>query len=194
MTRRRLAIIYVPGIKDDFLYVQSCLIQFWRFRSIRPVLLTMPWSGEEPFEPKLARLVAKIDNLRRQGHKVSLVGASAGASAVLNAYAQRNEALESVAYICGKINHPGTVSSRTYAYNPAFKASMLQLQKTLHLIGDTDKRKLCSFYSPADQTVPYADTVVKGVTEKILPPLGHPWAILYAISFGSGQLIQSLKR
>jgi len=156
----------------------------------------MPWAGEEAFEAKIARLVSRVDTYRRQGHRVSLVGASAGAGAgaVLNAYLQRKEEIQGVAYICGKVNYPDTVSAQTYARNPAFKTSMQQLQNNLSLLVAADKRKLSSFYSPVDTTVPYADTVIEGVLEQKLPPLGHRWAILYALSIGSGKLLHTLKK
>ena len=186
--------IYVPGIRDDLYFIQSVLIQCWRLRGVRPIMRTMPWSGEEGFEPKLARLVSGIDTYRQQGHRVYLVGASAGASAVLNAYAQRKGDVQGVAYICGKVNYPDTVSSQTYAQNPAFKTSMTQLQDTISTFVESDKRKLCSFYSSADTTVPYKDTVIEGVLEQKLPPLRHGWAILYTLSFGFGNLLQTLKK
>ncbi|HSW80047.1 MAG TPA: hypothetical protein VLG47_04695 [Candidatus Saccharimonadales bacterium] len=157
-------------------------------------MFAMPWAGEEEFEPKFARLVSKIDNYRKLGHRVSLVGASAGASAVLNAYSIKRGEIQTVAYICGKINHPETVSGQTYARNPAFKTSMLQLQGNLASFVDSDKRKLTSFYSPADTTVPYADTVINDVLEQKLPSIGHAWAIVYCLSFGSRKLVRALNR
>ncbi len=191
--RPKLYVIYVPGIKDDLLCVQSALIQLWRLQGVRPVMFVMPWSGPEAFAGKLARLVSKIDKYSQQGHSVCLVGASAGASAVLQAYSLRKAAVQSVAYICGKINHPESVSDRTYAQNPAFKVSLLQLQDLLEQFHSDDVRKFYSFYSPTDTTVPYVDTVLKGVTEQKLPAVGHMWAVLYALSFGSRKLLQALR-
>lgn len=157
-------------------------------------MFAMPWSGKETFEPKLARLIAKIDYYRQSGNKVSLVGASAGASAVLNAYSQRKNKVDTVAYICGKINRPDTVSRQTYNNNPAFQDSLQQLQNTLSQLTPNDKKKLSSFYSAADITVPYQDTVIDGVQETKLPALRHMWAILYALSFGSPKLLHVLKK
>jgi len=194
MASRRHYVIYVPGIRDDLYHVQFLLIQCWRLWGVRPVLLTMPWAGEGAFEPKIVRLISRVDAYVQQGYKVSLVGASAGASAVLNAYVQRREEVRGVVYICGKINYPDTVSAQTYAQNQAFKTSMQQLQNNLSLLTDADKRKLTSFYSSADTTVPYTDTVIEGVLEQKLPLLGHMWSILYAISVGSGKLLQTLKK
>jgi pimeloyl-ACP methyl ester carboxylesterase len=153
----------------------------------------MPWAGSGAFEPKLSRLVSRIDTYRQQGHEVSLVGASAGASAVLNAYVQRKDDIQGVVYICGKINRPDTVSNGTYRHNPAFKTSLSKLQDTVGQLSAQDKRKLHSFYSPVDTTVPHADTIIESVPEQKLPALGHMWAILYALSFGSGKLLRSLE-
>lgn len=194
MARKKHYVIYVPGIRDDQLYVQSLLIQCWRLQGVRPVMCAMPWFGKEPFDPKLARLVAAIDTYKRHGHEVSLVGTSAGASAVLQAYAQRKDAIQSMALICGKINRPDTVSRRLYARNPAFETSMERLQNVLRQLCKSDKRKIHSFYSPADTTVPHADTVIEGVEEYRLPALRHMWAILYTLSFGSRKLIRTLKK
>lgn len=193
MARQKHYVIYVPGIKDDLLWVQSLLIQTWRFYGVQPVMLTMPWVGDEAYEPKIARLIAKIDVHRQSGHEVSLVGASAGASAVLNAYIQRKDDISAVAYICGKINFPDTVAPRIYARNPAFKTSLQQLQETVRQLTTDDKIKLRSFYSPIDTTVPYSHTVIANVSETRLPRLRHMWAILYAVSFGSGGILQGLK-
>jgi hypothetical protein len=194
MAFQRHYVIYVPGIKDDAFYIQSLLIQCWRLWGIRPVMFTMPWLGEEEFEPKLSRLISKIDDYIHRGYRVSLVGASAGASAVLNAYAKEKGKIQSVAYICGKVNHLDSVSRRTYIRNPAFRTSMQQLQSTISHFDGRDKRALSSFYSPADETVPHADTIIEGIMEQKLPSLGHSFAILYCLSIGSRKLIYTLKK
>ena len=193
MTRQKHYIIYVPGIRDDALYIQSFLIQFWRLQGVQPVMFAMPWSGDGKFEPKLSQLIAKIDKYQQQGHAVSLVGASAGASAVLNAYVQRKDEISNLAYICGKINRPDAVSDRTYARNPAFKTSIYTLQDSLKQLTAANKRKISSYYSPADVTVPHSDTIITGVAEYKLPALSHLWAILYSLSFGSGKLLSILE-
>jgi hypothetical protein len=75
-------IIYVPGILDDIYRVQSSLVATWRIYGVVGHCHAMPWLGDETFEPKLQRLLDAIDELSAQGHHISLVGASAGASAV----------------------------------------------------------------------------------------------------------------
>jgi hypothetical protein len=168
-------------------------VRLWRLHGICGHTHEIPWAGREPWRPKLERLLGEIDRLAEQGHLVSLIGASAGASAVLNAYVQRRDRLTGVVYIAAKINAPETVGAKIYAENPAFKSSLLTLQDTLRRLTPADKTKLHSFYSRADGTVPHAATIIPGVSESLLPPLRHGQAIFYALSLGSRRLLRPLK-
>ncbi len=153
----------------------------------------MPWKGNGAWEPKLQRLLHEIDMLAEQGHQVSLVGASAGASAVLHAYAERKDKITGVAYLCAKINAPETVSEKTYAINPAFKTALYSLQDVLNTLTPEDKAKLHSFYSPGDHYVPYEATTVQGVAESKIAPLMHGPAIIFSLIF-PGKILAPLKK
>lgn len=169
------------------------MVRFWWLYGVRGHCHEMPWAGEESWGPKFQRLLDEIDRYKAQGHKVSLIGASAGASAVLNAYIERRDSITGLIYICAKINAPETVSDKTYAENPAFKTSMEVLQTNLAKLTTVDKAKIHSFYSPKDGTVPYQATVIPGVAETRLPSLRHGRAILYSLSFGASGLMRFLK-
>ena len=192
--RRQHHVIYVPGILDDIYFVQSTLVRFWRFYGVRGHTHEIPWAGPEAWEPKFEKLLERIDGYTAQDHTVSLVGASAGASAVLNAYAERRDSISGLAYICAKINTPDSVSSRTYAKNPAFKTSMELLQDNLKKLTPADKAKMRSFYSTGDKFVPRDANIIPDVRESRLPPLRHGRAILYSLSLGAPKLIRELKR
>lgn len=186
-------VIYVPGILDDKARAQSTLVGLWRLRGVHGHCHEIPWAGSEAWKPKFQKLLAKIDKYANQGHQVSLVGASAGASAVLNAYMARADKIAGLVYICAKINGPETVGEKVYRENPAFKTSLYELQGNLARLTAADKRKMLSLYSPADKTLPHAATVVPDVMERQLPRLGHGKAILYSLSFGAGTTIRFLK-
>lgn len=186
-------VIYVPGILDDIYHGQSTLIESWRLHGVHGHCHEMPWAGAEAYEPKLQRLLDEIDKHRQKGHLVSLIGASAGASAVLNAYVERRDSITGLVYICAKINAPETVEEKTYRENPAFRTSLQALQSNLKKLRAADKAKMHSFYSPGDGRVPYAATVIPGVEETILPKLRHGRAILYSLSFGAHSLLAPLK-
>ncbi|HET7059970.1 MAG TPA: hypothetical protein VFH99_01470 [Candidatus Saccharimonadales bacterium] len=191
--KRQHHAIYVPGILDDKLRIQSTIVATWRLYGVHGHCHEIPWAGAEAWRPKFQRLLAEIDKYHSQGHQVSLVGASAGASAVLNAYAERSDKINGLIYICAKINTPETVSQKTYDENPAFKTSLELLQANLPKLKPQDKVKMLSLYSPADGTVPYAATVIPGVKESQLPRLKHGRAILYSLSFGASGLARFIK-
>ncbi|MEK7059921.1 MAG: hypothetical protein AAB971_04165 [Patescibacteria group bacterium] len=187
-------VIYIPGIQDDAYRVQSLATWLWRLYGVRGHCHPMPWAGEEAYESKFQRLLERIDKYIAKGYRVSLVGASAGASAVLNAYVERSNDITGLVYICAKINAPETVSSKTYAANPAFKTALYALQPNLPKLSAADKAKMLSLYSPDDRTVPYEATVIPTVAEKRLPALRHGYAIMYSLTLGASSLIRFLKR
>lgn len=192
---RQHHVIYVPGILDNIYHIQSISVRTWRLYGVRGHCHVMPWLGQESFGPKFQRLLDEIDKYLGQGHKVSLAGASAGASAVLNAYVALPGKINGVVLICPKINHPETVSKKTYRENPAFKESLELLQINLPKLTTHDKAtKILSYISPADGSISYAGSVIPGVPERRLPAIRHGYAIFYALTFGAHSFIRILKR
>ena len=186
-------VIYVPGIGDNAFYAQGIAVRLWWLFGVCGHFHPMPWLGQEAFETKFRRLLDEIDKYTAKGRKVSLVAPSAGASAILNAYAERADKITGLVYICAKINAPETVDQPTYDANPAFKTSLELLQKNLPKLTAKDKAKMLSLYSPGDKRVPYEATVIPGVKERRLPPLKHSLAIIYAITFGAYGIARFLK-
>jgi len=193
MTKTQHHVIYVPGILDDIYHAQGLAVAGWRFHGVHGHLHEMPWKGQEGYNPKLERLLALIDRYADQGHHVSLVGASAGAGAVINAYIERADKITGLVYVCGKINGPETVGQRIYTENPAFKTSLELLQANLMRLTSKDKAKMTSFYSPGDHSVPHTATIIPGVREQQLPAMGHGRSIVYSLTLGARRLLAPLK-
>lgn len=147
----------------------------------------MGWADKEQFLPKINRLLAKIDKLSKQGHDVSLVGASAGASTVLIAYSQRQD-VHAVVLIAGKVNNPETIDELTYKANPAFKESVFSVADSLRKLDIAKRRRIMSIHPLFDSTVPVIDTKIAGAVEKTIPVIGHRFSIFYTITF-RGRLI-----
>lgn len=142
----------------------------------------MPWRGASDYDKKHAALLARIDQLDESGYSVSLVAASAGASAALNGYIERRDKLRKVVLICGKINRPDSVGEQVYRRNEAFRPAMKRLQETVALLTVDDKAKILSLFSPIDTVVPYLDSNIDAVVERRLWSLNHAVSILTAIS------------
>jgi dienelactone hydrolase len=186
-------VIYVPGLGDNKYLVQGIFVWFWRLYGVKSVTRTMNWADGEAFEQKLTRLLTEIDEHLTKGHKVSLVGASAGAGAVLNAYAARQDQIAGVVSICGKILHPESVSDHTYRRNPAFKQSMLLLADNLKKLDQTHRERVLSLHPTFDPTVPVSDTKIEASREKTMKTAGHSMGILVALSFYGRTICKFLK-
>lgn len=71
-------VIIVPGLGDDTDKL-SWATRHWRKHDLEPIVYTIGWlDDEKEFQPKLSVLVEMINQLTKDGDKVSLVGCSAG--------------------------------------------------------------------------------------------------------------------
>ena len=187
-----LSVIYIPGLGDNVSLGQPVILSGWRLFGLKIHYFPLGWGDKEKFGPKLQRLLNKVDQLQKQGNKVSLVGVSAGASAVLNAYANRKN-LTAVVCIVGKINHPETIGPQRYIDNPAFKDSILMVKGSLAKLGRHERSRIMSIHPLTDETVPVADTIIPGAFEVITPTNGHVFSIFYTIVFKSRTIAKFLK-
>lgn len=185
-------VIYVPGLGDSRARGQSALLKLWRLFGFKVHYFPLGWADKEVFQPKLERLIAKIDELKGQGYEVSLVGVSAGASAVLNAYAERKN-INKVVLICGKINNPQTIGERTYKINPAFKQSIYAVKNSLDKLESAQIKRILSIHPLVDGTVPAMDTKIQGAVEKTVLVVGHIFGIFYSITLGAPAIAKFLK-
>jgi len=155
---------------------------FWRLFGVEVHYLALGWHSDEPFDKKLEKLLALADELHTKHGSVSMVGVSAGATAVLNAFVQKRDIVK-VVCICGKINNPQTVGVKTYEYNPPFKESVYLLQKNLPKLGPSDRQRIMSTHPLQDPVVPPADTIIDGAYELAVPTKGHSFSIYFSVMF-----------
>jgi pimeloyl-ACP methyl ester carboxylesterase len=189
------SIIYVPGLGDNHFKGQQFLVSTWWLWGVRPHMVRMIWDEDEDFAPKLQRLLDKIDELHDKGHKVFLVGASAGAGAVINAFAARKDKVSGVVCICGKVNRPEGIGSSYRRRSPAFVDSAYQVQSSLDKLDfEHDRTRIQSRYAFLDPVVPTGDSEVVGGNNKTVPTVGHSVTIATQLLFGAPFFIRFLKK
>lgn len=187
-------IIYVTGLNDANPTFQKNVIRSWRIYGVQPVLFHTGWANSQSFSQKLERLLDLIDDSSQQGNAVSLIGASAGASMVIAAYARRKETVNGVAFICGKLRRPEAVGTRYYLQNPAFREAMSTLNNNLAKLTKSERARILSIYPLFDETVVITDTFVTGAKKAVFPTLFHVPTIGLGISLLSFVPIIFLKR
>ena len=195
MATTKHTVIYIPGIGDDAKMLQGTLIKKWRLYGIDPVIHEMPWMDTAPFDSKLQRLLKRIDDLTSQGQTVSLVGASAGAGAAINAFAARKTTVNGVVCIAGKVNNPGSIGEDYRRRSPSFIESAQQVQFSLDTLDEVDYRKrVMSRYALFDPIIPREDSIVLGGVNVTVPTFGHSVTIVEQLLFGAPNYLRWLKR
>ena len=188
------AVIYVPGLGDRRSRGQRVAIWCWRIYGVRSEVVRMQWHVAEPLDTKLGQLLQRIDALHEAGYAVSLVGVSAGAGAVVHAFARRQEIVSRVVCLCGKLQHPETISESTYRHNPAFAESLALLPRSLDALADTTRSRVLSIRPLTDSSVPPEDTVVPGFETTTIPSRGHAVSIGLGITLFSPLIIGFIRR
>jgi pimeloyl-ACP methyl ester carboxylesterase len=188
-------VIYIPGIGDDVKGLQSTLIKKWRLYGMEPIIHEVPWMDREAFAPKLERLLARIDELVKHGHTVSLVAASAGAGAAINAFAKRPDKVNGVVCIAGKVNNPESIGDGYRQRSPSFIESAQQVQFSLDILDEGNYRpRIMSRYALFDPIIPRDDSIVLGGVNITVPTFGHSVTIAEQLLLGAPNYLRWLKR
>lgn len=168
-------VIYVPGL-DDSRKGYELLVNRWSIYGIVPNVHRVGWYDEEKsFEPKLKELVSEIDSLIKKGNTVSLVGGSAGGSAVLNAFIEQPK-INAVVDLCGRLRAGKNVTpSLDWAArnSPAFKESVLLFEKREPGMKKEQRQRVLTLSPIWDEIVPKTTVPLQGATNKTLPSIEH---------------------
>lgn len=194
MAKQIHTIIYVTGLGDSKARFQKKAVSSWRIFSVQPLFFQTKWADGKPFSEKLDRLIDLIDDSNKRGHKVSLVGVSAGASMALSAFSLRKETINGVVCICGKINRPEAVGASYFIENPAFHQAIFGLRQHMDKLGSKDRGRILSISPLFDETVAVKDTKIVGAKNVTSPTLFHIPSIGLVISLFSFFPINFLKR
>jgi pimeloyl-ACP methyl ester carboxylesterase len=191
---KRLKVIYVPGIGDAGGRFQPWAVSTWRHWGVDADLYPMHWADDVPWEDKLLKLLRHIDTLAKT-RQVALVGASAGAAAVIQAYAARPDLLVGAVTICGKINHPETIGPRYRSRNPSFVTAAYQTGAALSGLDEAHRARILCRYALFDEVIRNKDdSRIAGARNRLSPTFFHALTIGFQITLGAPSFISFLKK
>ena len=191
-------VIFIPGLGDR----QDPLkwaVQGWQNHDLVPVVHSIGWrDNETSFEPKLKRLIDMIDKFVEKGDMVSLVGTSAGGSAVLNAFVERRDVIHKVINVCGRLRTGPTTGFRSFEAksksSPSFAESVTLFESRENGLSESDKQKIMTVRSLfGDELVPPETTIIQGAYNTTVPTVEHILSITAALTVFSHPLIMFLK-
>lgn len=193
----RHCVILVPGLGDN-IYKLEWVKSLWKQNNIHLVIHTAPWNKKnEKLEPKLDRLLKKIDELHTKGYIVSLVGTSAGGSLIINAFSNRKNKIHRVINVCGRVRKGEGVSPSLEIAGkgfPAFAKSVITCEKEIPTFNAQDRKKImCVRPFLFDAIVPMDCIFIEGTTNITVPIFFHMFGIGAALSIFRKRLIEFIK-
>lgn len=182
------AVVIIPGLSDGKQFAWLGVRSWERNNALTPLIYTMPWAENgEGFSEKLNRLLAFIDETKEQYKHVSLLGISAGGSAVLNAYTQRVETITAVINVCGRVARGvGVFPTLEMAAKgkSTFFESVLFAEEAISHLSPRERQSILTLRAQyGDEIVPTSTTPIRGALNETVPIAGHIPSILCALLF-----------
>ena len=190
-----IRVIYVPGLGDRLppvVHLQREALRTWRALGVRTTMFRVRWSSDATFQDRLDRLDAPVEQCEQRGERVALMGASAGAGAVLAAYARRRSIIAFV-IIAGKVLEPEDIIKPVLDRNAPFAQSLAAVPELLEDLGPDDRAKILSLRSARDGIVDDEDTLLEGAVNETMRVVGHVVAIGYALMFRARRVVRFVR-
>lgn len=195
MSQQPIRVIFVPGLGDrmrPLVHLQREAVRAWRPLGVRTAMFRVRWSAETTFAERLDALDAMIERFEARGERVALVGASAGAGAVLAAYTRR-PGLVAVVIIAGKFHEPEDILAPALEHFGVFQQSLDTVPHLLSDLGPEQRARILALRSAKDGVVDDEDTMLAGAVNESMRIVGHVLAIGYALTFRSRRIVRFVK-
>jgi len=194
---RTCQVVIVPGLSDNPRGVAWLTRDWGEQYGLTPHVVRFGWRGQvADFAPRLGRLGDYIDGLVAAGEQVSLLGTSAGASAVLNAFFARREDIRGVVSVCGRLRagegvYPTLDQSRN---RRLFKPSVLCCEEGIRGLTAADTGKILTISPLFDELVPVSTMTIAGATNRRIVAVEHMMGIYLALSVYARMIVDFLVR
>lgn len=189
-------VIIVPGLGNEN-KGHGLLTRWWKVFGTEVYVCGLNWKIEENgFEEKLEKIIGLIDKLYDKNKKLSLIGTSAGGSAVLNAFFARKNKIHKVINICGRLRSGDGLFysfAQATAKSPSFNESVLRAEKLEPKLTKEDRQKIMTVRPIFDEIVPGETVGIKGAKSIVLPSVEHALSGLFALTLFSHPIIQFIK-
>ena len=187
VSTRTHTVIFVPGLGSDVSKARLAT-NFWHGKGFNPVVFDMQWRDGEHFEPKFRRLLGLVDEQLDKG-KVSLVGMSAGGSAVGNAFLERRNKVNAMVNVCGRLRGGTVTGFRSFANmtktSVAFAESVVRFEEGEPSLTESDRQRVLTLRSLADELVPGETSTITGATNLRISSIEHMLSISLAVTLYS---------
>ena len=193
--KEHVVFIY-PGLGDGTLLVDFA-VRNWHHYGLIPIVKSVGWRNEEPFQHILNRLSALVDEQINMGRMVSLIGTSAGGSAALNVFVENLEGIHRVVTVCSRLRTGPVVGLRSFEKmtrtSNAFAQSVQLLEYLEPSLLLRERQQVMTVKALlGDEMVPASTSTLQGARNISIPTAEHMLSISAALTVFSGRLIKFL--
>lgn len=188
--------VVVAGLGDQVKLLEY-LTRGWSRHGVTPVVVSIGWRDRTTsWDEKFGRLLGTIRTYGATA-RVSLVGTSAGGSAVVNAYAAMPRGVWRVVNVCGRLRVGPTGGWRSFAAktatSPAFAESVRVCDESLRRMALSRRRNILTIRAGlGDELVPPQTVPVDGGTNLTVPVAEHMLGIAAALTVYRGRIFRFL--
>lgn len=191
------SVIIIPGLGDDTKKLQFAT-RNWHKKGLIPIVQAFGWSdNSESYEIKQEKLL-ELTDAKLQESTISLIGTSAGASAAINAFSLRQEKINGVVNVCGRLRKGSDNGYRSLElkskHSPSFRESVLLCERNINIIEKQNLKRIMTI-RPAfgDELVPANTVPIDGAVNITIPTGEHLFSISMAMTVFSNRIISFLK-
>tara|TARA_Y100000310_G_scaffold73282_1_gene69450 strand:+ start:1600 stop:2172 length:573 start_codon:yes stop_codon:yes gene_type:complete len=184
-------VIIIPGLSDSTGPLKF-ITKHWGKFNLKTIIHPFGWTGNKnEFQNRLKNLINLIDSFDGE---VSLIGTSAGASAVFNAYYEREDKVKKLINICGRIREGNSATptlEKAAGDKLIFKKSVIECEKGLLT---TETEKILTVIPKKDSIVPIETMKLKDATiyQLPFPAIQHNLNISLALTLCKKRIINFL--
>lgn len=193
-------VIIVPGLGDNKVFHIKFATNHWTKKGLDVLIHRFDWMNNyESFETKFNRLLKLVDSLVLEDNTISLVGLSAGGSAVLNVLVERKKMIHKVVNICGRLRTGSDKGFRTLRdkskNSPSFYKSVKYFEKKEKSLNSDELQRIMTVRAKfGDELVPSNTVSIEEAYNITIPTIEHVLSIGLALSVFSKEIISFLQK
>ena len=190
-------ILIIPGLGDDR-WALKFQTRKWEVKyNIVPHVWVFGWQAtNSTFEKQLRITQEEVNSLVAKYGKISLLGTSAGGSAVINLYSNNKDKIEKVICVCARLKN-ANVTQRPYLPKKKldlFIESIKTCEKNIARLTSNDKKKIMTIRPIYDDVVPVRTMSIDRATNYKIFGLQHILNIYLAVTWRSKIIADFIKR
>jgi hypothetical protein len=189
-------LLIIPGLGDDVNWTKFLTRNWEKNYGIKIHVIAFGWEGDaSKFQSRFNAMEKNLDALLEKEENVSLLGISAGGSAVINLYFKKRTKVKKVVTVCGRLNDVNIKPSwknNAESYRILKHSIKLCEENTNKLINE-DKKRILTIRPYYDDIVPVRTMIINGALNEKIYSVQHMISIALGLTFYSKKIADFLK-